>query len=222
MKGLQERTDSNSVFLVVKHHSICQESKKERDGFEPIEVTNPRTNDTFFKFIKRYKAVEALVKRIEWYDTESRYDTRYMGWKIHLDANGTPCVLDLPFESRVSTRFMNLAENVDFTQPVEFKAWHDAKNDSTAFMVAQNGKSVPQKYTKDNPGNRPPPKQKFGGKWNYDEQTEFLHNQMMTVVIPKLQAVVGLTEERTNGNEFNPRPTDPDPEYPYQDEGPEF
>lgn len=40
MKGLQEQSDSNAVFLAIKHHSIVQESKSPKDDFKPIEVTN--------------------------------------------------------------------------------------------------------------------------------------------------------------------------------------
>lgn len=225
MKGLQEKSSGNGIFLVVKHHSIVQESKKEREGFEPIVVKNPRTNETLTKYIKRYAGVEAMIKKIEWYDTEGRFDQRYRGWKIYLDADGTDCVLDISFDSRQAGRFMKLAENLDFTKPVEFSAWYDKKNDSTAFNVKQDGQSVRQKYTRDNPGDCPPPKEKFGGKWDYSDQEEFLYGRILNVVIPKLQAVAGMAEGRTNGNGagFNERPSDDDPpEYPYEDEGGDF
>jgi len=206
MKGLQEQSDTNAVFLTIKHHGIVQESKVAREDFKPVEVTNPRTGETFTKFIKRYKAVEALINKIEWRDTGQQYEQRYMGFKIYLDADGVPCVLDLPFESRQCTRFMKLAENIDYTKPVEFRAWHDKQTDSTAFFVGQgqngDGKtiSVPQKYTRDNPGDCPPPVQKFNGKWNFDDQTEFLYERMMSVVIPRVDAAVAMRAEQ-NGHE---------------------
>jgi hypothetical protein len=210
MKGLQERTSGNGIFLVVKHHGIVQESKNEREGFEPVDVKNPRTGITITKYIKRYSGVEAMVKKIEWYDNV--YDDRhYRGWKLFLDAAGTPCVLDIAFDSRQAGRFMKLAENLDFTKPVEFSAWHDKANDSTAFNVKQEGKSVPQKYTKDNPGKCPPPVQKFGGKWDYSDQEEFLYETMINVVIPKVAAVAGSVAPQSNGG-----PPE-DQEYPYDD-----
>lgn len=218
MKGLQERTSGNGIFLVIKHHSIVQESKNEREGFEPVVVKNPRTNQTVTKYIKKYAGVEAMIKKIEWYDTEQKYEQRYRGWKLFLDANGTDCVLDISFNSRQASRLMKLAENLDFSKPVEFSAWYDKKNDSTAFNVKQDGVSVPQKYTRANPGNCPPPKEKFGGKWDYSDQEEFLYNQMVNVVIPKVEAVAGMNGHST---EFNPRPPE-DVEYPYEDDGPDF
>lgn len=203
MKGLQEKTETNAVFLVVKHHSICQESKTEREGFRPVDVKNPRTDEIITKYVKQYKAVEGYVDRIEWYDTEERYDTRYLGWKIHLNADGTPAVLDLPFSSRACSRFMRLVENLDFNRPVEFTAWYDNKSDATAFNVKQNGKSVPQLYTRENPGDCPPPTKNFQGKWNFDAPNEFLHRRMMEVVIP---AVDEARELREAGAEVGAHP----------------
>ncbi|MDT5061492.1 MAG: hypothetical protein QOH63_1951 [Acidobacteriota bacterium] len=186
MKGLQEQTSAGTTFLVVKHNSICTESKTEREGYQPITVEHPRSKEKIAKFIKRYKSVEALVCKIEWYAREHE-GTHYKGWKLYLDAAGVPCVLDLPFNSRAGNRFMKLAENLDFTQPIEFSAWYDAKGDATAFNVKQGGESVRQVYTRDDPGECPPPTQNKLGKWNFDAQEEFLLERMENVVIPAVQ-----------------------------------
>lgn len=203
MKGLQEKTDGG-IFLHIKHGTICEESKTPKEKFVAIEVTNPRSGQTSTKYIKPYKLVEAMIKRIEWYERE--YDgTPFMGWKLVLDADGVACTLDLPLQSQTATRFMKLAENLDFTKPVEFSAWKTPE-DKTALSVKQEGNNVPQKYTKDNPGDCPPPVQGFGKKWNYDAQTQFLHQRMTQVVIPKLQALRGVEEEKAaeNGNALAP------------------
>jgi hypothetical protein len=219
MKGLMEQSDSNAVFLSIKHHGIVQESKTPKDGFKPIEVKNPRTNETFTKYIKRYNGIEALVNKIEWRDTGDQYDQRYMGFKIYLDADGVPCVLDLPFESRQCTRFMKLAENIDFSQPVIFRAWHDTKDDKTAFFVGQGWEgdkaiSVPQKYTRDDPGECPPPVQKFNGKWNFDDQTQFLYERMVNVVIPAVEAAASMRQAEPIGASNGELPPDQsEPEY---------
>jgi hypothetical protein len=187
MKGLVEETDTRTIYLTVKHHSICQDSKTEKPGFKPIEVKNPRTGETITKYTKPYKGIEALICKVELYDREHD-STRYFGWKIHMNAEGVPCVLDLPFDSRASNRFMKTAENLDFSQPIEFRAWYDAKSDATAFYIGQNGKSVPQFYTRDEPGDCPPPIQnQVTKKWNFDAQKEFLHGRMIEVVIPAVE-----------------------------------
>jgi len=194
MKGLQEKGEGG-IFLHIKHGTICEESKTPKEKFVPVEVTNPRSGQTSTKYIKPYKLVEAMIKRIEWYERE--YDgTPFMGWKIVLNADGTVCTLDLPLQSQTATRFMKLAENLDFTKPVEFSAWKTA-DDKTALSVKQDGQNVSQKYTKDNPNGCPPPVQGFGKKWNYDAQTQFLHERMTQVVIPKLNALRGLEVEES-------------------------
>lgn len=187
-KGLQKKTDSGVIFLAVKHNSLVRESKGPQQGFEEIEVENPRTKEKVKKYIERFSAVEGMVTKIEWYDTEQKYENRYQGWKIHVDANGVPVVLDLPFSSIPASRFMKLAENIDWSKPVEFRAWKDVKRDATAFWVGQNNDSVPQKYTRDDPGACPQPTQNARGKWNYDAQMDFLFGRMKDVVIPAVEA----------------------------------
>lgn len=219
MRGFQERSENTGKFFVIKHNTICEESSKEKPGFNPVEVMNPETREVSIKFIKPYSALEAMVTKIEWRDTEDKYERRYMSWKLYLDADGNKGVLEIPFQSRMSSRFMKLAENIDFTRPVEFRAFRDQKTDGTAFYVGQRENdddeksvSVPQKYTKDNPGECPPPVQRMGGKWNFDDQMEFLHERMIHVVIPRVAAARAAMGEQTNGhNEWNERPPDDDP-----------
>lgn len=213
MKGLEKHSD-DGIFLVVKHGCICRESRTPREGFTPIEVMNIRTGNATTKYIERYKRIIATIKKIEWYDREFE-DTRFMGWKLVLDdGDGTVCTLDLPFESRVGSRFMKLAENIDYADPVEFSAWR-GPDDKTAFSVKQHGQNIPQKYTRDDPGDCPPPVQGFNKKWNFDAQKEFLHERMVNVVIPRVQAINASnghhetvqgegasTEGATNGNEI--------------------
>lgn len=187
MKGLQKQTESNVVFLAVKHNSLIRESKGPRAGFEEIEVENPRTREKVKKYIERFSSVEGMVTKIEWYDTEQKYENRYQGWKIFMEAKDVPVVLDLPFASIPASRFMKLAENIDWSKPVEFRAWRDLKRDATAFWVGQDNDTVPQKYTAQNPGDCPPPVQNSRGKWNYDAQMDFLQKRMNEAVIPAVQ-----------------------------------
>ena len=187
MKGLQKESDSGMLYLAVKHHSICHESKTEQTGHVPIVVENPRSKEKITKYIEKYKAVEALICHIEWYEREHD-GKKYRGFKLSLNAAGTPCVLDIPFKSRACGRFMKLAENIDPTQPVEFSAWYDKKDDATAFNVKQGGKAVPQKYTLENPGDCPRAEKDEAGDLDFRAQTRFLLGRMKDVVIPRVEA----------------------------------
>lgn len=185
MKGFQEDTGQRALYISVKHHGLVEESKREREGFQPVNIFVQRTGETITKFIRRYKAIEGFVKKIEYRESEFE-GVKFNSWKIHIiDDEGTLGILDLLLNSNPGTRFMKLAENLDFSKPVEFSAWHDTKDDKTAFVVKQGGQSVPQKYTKDNPGDCPAPVPRGrAGKLDFTDQEDFLYERMVNAVIP--------------------------------------
>lgn len=201
---LHEKRVTDGNFLVVKHHSLVFESKEPKDGYDAVEVKNPKTGEFITKYIKRFEAVDGMIKRIEWYDSKDAYATRYMGIKIHITDKGQYFQLDLPYNSRPYDSFTKLAENIDYEKPVEFSVWHDKKQDSTAFAVRQDGVPVKWKYTRDNMGECPQAEQDELGKWDFKAQRLWLRSQMLNVVIPHVEAL----------NQFD----EPEPEYSGVDE----
>lgn len=209
VKGFQQKTTGEGNFFAIKFGSIVRESKTPQEGFEKITGENRRTHEPYTKYIQRYDTIEALITKIQWYDTEQKFTARYQGFKLHLDANGKKGVLDLAINARTTSRFMKLAENIDYAKPVEFRAWHDSKSDSTALFVGQSGSSVPQRYTAEVPLDMPPPTQSSStGKWNYEAQMDFLHKRMVEVVIPKVQAVHGASNGNNGHQEQEAEPTE--------------
>ena len=186
--ALHETTESTGKFLVIKHGSICLESKEPKEGYTEITVYNPQTDRDQQKWIKPYKAVDGMITRIEWYDRTTD-GNRYMGVKIHMRDGGEYFSLDLPYNKREFDSFSKLVENIDFTKPVEFSAWKDRATGHTAFCVRQDGETVKWKYTKDNMGECPPAKQSKLGKWNFDDQREWLVERIVNVVIPAVDAL---------------------------------
>jgi len=181
---------SRGVRLFAKYFSLCAVSKTPREGFESITVQNPQTNEDVVKHIKKYDRVVGCITKIEWRDTEDRFEQQFLSWEIHLtDDEGMQVTLSLDFDSAPSSRFMNLAENIDFDKMVEFSVWRDVsgKAPKAACAVKQNGQNVPQKYTKDSPGERPEMVKELG-KWNSRSQMIWLHDRMMNVVIPAVEA----------------------------------
>ena len=225
MRGLQDKRGAGIKFLGIYDHSICETSKTPREGFVLVE-TKDRENVTHIKYCHFYDRVEALITKIEWSEREW-HGKVFRSWRLSLDAAGVPCVLELPVKSRVTNRFLKLAENIDFLRPVEFAAWQDRQTGNTAFMVGQRENeddekavSVPQKYTRENPGDCPEPKQRMGGKeWDWNDQEDFLYNLMTTVIIPRVEAAQGAKEMKA---EIDGDPADSperDAEYPYPDDG---
>ena len=186
--GFIEKKTLDTVFLVIKHGAICEEAKSAKDGFREITVINPKTNQQVTKFIREFTAVEGYVTDLLWYDTEKTYETRYLGYKLKMDVDGTPAVLDLPFKSRPYDIFVKLAENIDFNKPVKFSAWHDRKEDRTAFCAWQDDAVVRWAYTKENPHGCPPAvKDDVTGEWDFRAQRKWLKERMDNAIIPAIK-----------------------------------
>lgn len=179
-----DSTGGQYTYLVVKHNSICEESKDPKEGFEAVEVFNPKTKETLTKYIDKWGSVSGFVNNIEYYDREHN-GTRFQGVKINIDDE---VLLDLAAKTPAYDTFCKLAENIDFTQEVTFKAGLDKKNERTAFFVTQNGEGVKWKYTKDNPGDCPPWEKDEDGEWDSRKQRAFLKSRVIDVVIPAAQA----------------------------------
>ena len=181
--------EAQKPLLHIKHHSICLESKEPKEGYEQIEVLNPRTNEMGTKYVKRYRSVDGYVDKAEWYKrTDDKYGVTYAGYKIHLSDNGSQYVLDIPFGTNAYTYFVKAAGNVNWTQKVEFAAWA-TKEGKTGFAMMQGGQSIKQQYTAANPGDCPAPLKKStptGDKWDFTDQEIWLDEQMKKVVIPAI------------------------------------
>jgi hypothetical protein len=201
--ALEEYGESNGTYLKIKHSCICQESKTEKDGYKKVEGTL-KDGTPWKKWIRPYKAVSGYVDKIERYDREHE-GRKFRGWNITINDEGTRYFLDIPFDSRVNGRWMKLAESIDYNKPVRFSAWHDKKSDSTALNVQQDGVSVPQKYTREEPNGLPEPIQRSSGKWDYGAQEDFLVERLIKFVIPNVELVAanrnGVGEPQSNRNE---------------------
>lgn len=185
--GLEEYGDGNRIFLKIKHGGIIQESKTEREGYKKIEGEVDGT--PYKKWIRPYKAVSGYIDKIERYDREFS-GKKMRGWNIHITDGDGHFVLDIPFSTaKLNSRWMKLAEAIDYAKPVRFSAWHDKKSDSMALNVQQDGVAVPQKYTREEPGDMPEAIQRGSGKWDYGAQEDFLIDRLVRFVIPNVELI---------------------------------
>lgn len=185
--GLEDYGEGNGIWLKIKHGHICQESKTEKEGYKKVEGFL-QDGTPWKKWIRPYKAVSGYVDKIEPYDREHN-GRKFRGWDIVINDGDSEFHLDIPFDSRVNSRWMKVAEMIDYSKPVRFSAWHDTKSDSTAFNVQQDGVSVPQKYTREDPGDMPEPIQRSSGKWDYGAQEDFLVERLKKFVIPNVELI---------------------------------
>ena len=213
--ALHERTESAGTFLTVKKGAICLERKLPETPAELerllsegwVEDEGDVDGRPYHKLIKKFASVDGRITKIEWYDREVAFGRR-RGLHLRLKDNGDNFTLDLAFEKKPFDFFTKVAENIDYTQPVEFIAWPDREDSKkTNFACKQNGKWVQWKYKKDDMGECPPAVQsKVTGKWNFDTQREWLLERLLTVVAPMAEAA----------NAFD----EPEPEYAPEEPSP--
>lgn len=193
--ALEDYGEGNGIWLKIKHGCICQESKVEKEGYKKVEGVL-QDGTPWKKWIHPYKAVSGYIDKIDRYDREDN-GRKYRGWNITITDGDANYVLDIPFSGvRVNSRWMKIAENIDYTKPVRFTAWTDKKTDSTALNIQQDGVTVPQKYTREEPNGLPEPVQRSSGKWDYGEQEDFLVDRIIRFVIPNVEVIAA---NRNNG-----------------------
>ena len=183
-------------FISVKYGSlIIQGDENSGEDFERLEVTKPNTNppETVIKYVQRFGSLDGRIVNISWYDTEDTYEGfRFMGVKIKIRDSEDVFILDLKFGTKPYNTFVKCMENLNFEKDVQFNVWVDKKTDKTAFLMRQkdaSGKWAPikWKYTRENPGDCPPPRPKKPTGWDFSEQTEWLYDKLMEVIIPKVK-----------------------------------
>lgn len=193
--------------LYVKRGAILRESDTELPGYEL--VSGEVDGVPYSKYIERHGGVDGMITDIRWYDTGEEYENRYQGIHVEISDDDDMHVLELPFASRPYDSFVKFAENIDFSKPIEFRAWPDKKENSTGFRAVQDGETVRQKYTKqyviDNagePGACPVGvENKRTGKWNFDDQRDWLLDNLLENVVPKISRTTSSTDSAVEHDE---------------------
>lgn len=189
---LHEQRNNDGLFLSVKHGALCLESKEAKEGYELVEGEVHGT--PYSKYIRKFAGLDGYITKIEWYERAGEYGT-FRGLKLHVKDKGEHYFLDLPFEKRPYDYFTKVAENIDYAKPVEIVAWPDRKHEKqTAFAIKQDGQFIQWKYTRDNMGECPEAKQTRAGKWNFDDQRDWLLDRVLTIVAPQVDEIHAFDE----------------------------
>lgn len=198
--ALEDFDGGNGTYLKLKHGYLCQESKTEKEGWKKVEGEFDGT--PYKKWIRPYKAVNGYIDKIERYEREFS-GRKIRGWNITINDGDGHYILDIPFASvKVNSRWMKLAESIDYNKPVRISGWLDKKTDSMAINIQQDGVTVPQKYTREDPNGMPEPTQRASGKWDYGPQEDFLVDRIIRFVIPNVETIAA----KRNGVD---KPTEP-------------
>lgn len=193
--ALEDFDGGNGTYLKLKHGYLCQESKTEKEGWKKVE--GDFDGEHYKKWIRPYKAVNGYIDKVERYEREFN-GRRFRGWNITLNDNGEIYNLDIPFASvKLNSRWMKIAESIDYHKPVRISAWADKKREGAmALNIQQDGVTVPQKYSREDPGDMPEPIQRSSGKWDYGAQEDFLVDRIIRFVIPNVEVIAA---NRNNG-----------------------
>lgn len=208
--GLNKDTGGGSGgnILTVKRGALCLESKTEIEGW--VHIEDDVDGRPYEKWIQKFGSVDGMITEMYWYD-EQPADIRYQGIKVRIEDGDESYLLDLPYDKKAYNAFVRFAENIDFTKPVEFMAWPDREDPrATGFCAKQDGQVVRQKYTKafveSGETDCPPAKvNKVTNKYNFADQNEWLLNNLLENVIPKLGTRMTGGGEATSAHE-EPKP----------------
>tara|TARA_X000001382_G_scaffold22695_1_gene13780 strand:- start:257 stop:868 length:612 start_codon:yes stop_codon:yes gene_type:complete len=109
--------------------------------------------------------------------------------------------LQIKISSQFFGQFIKRIPNLDLDSTVTF-VLGKGKLDGKAFMyLQQNNTTVRSAHTKDNPNGMPPPIKRSNGKWNWDDNEDFLYG--------KAQEFIDKLKER------NPIQVESDEEIPF-------
>ena len=190
--ALTRQTESNLIYLQVKHFSLWREIKKQVNGCEAIEVTNPKTGSVITKYGYRFREVSGRVTKLVKYDTERKYPTRYFGFKMHIQDGAEIYVLDMPYTSQVLRRFLRVARNIDWRAPLSitvFKGRNKEKNtEELGVWFQQHGETVKAYYTRENPRGMPAAIQDpHTHEWDFKAQHRWLVDRLKEETIPDIE-----------------------------------
>jgi len=115
-------------------------------------------------------------------------------WDFAFKDAGEVYHLNLPYSNSFAKNFLKILPNVDLAKEMKVSPSTkevDGKNKSSLF-VNQDGVALKHAYTKEAPNGLPAMVQvKVKGElvWDDTDMLEFLHNMVMTTIVPKLEGV---------------------------------
>ncbi len=112
-------------------------------------------------------------------------------WNFGFRDKGDVYTLQLSYSNSFATAFLKMLPNIDLNKEMKVSPsvkTVDGKEKSSLF-VSQDGVAIKHAYTKEKPNGLPPMEQvtvKGQLVWDDTKRIEFLHNMVMTTIVPKL------------------------------------
>lgn len=192
--ALTKRSENQIVYLEVKHYSLWRPLKKQENGCDAVEVTNPRTHEVITKYGYRFDTVNGRAVKLVKYDTGTKYGTRYFGFKLHLSEGGETYVLDMPYQSQILRRFLRVARNVDWSAPLSITIFKGKGKDNkagaeeTGVWFQQRGETVKPYYSREQPHGMPIATfDDQEQKWDFKPQHRWLVERLQAETIADIE-----------------------------------
>lgn len=226
--GLTKRAESNAVYLEIKHYCLWRQLKRQVEGCDAVQVTNPKTGVVLTKYGYRFDTVTGRAMDLVKYDTQKKFSTRFFGFKLHMMDEGDKFVLDMPYNSQALRRFLRLAHNVDWNLPLSVTVFKGKKkergSEETGIWFRQRGETVKPYYTKDQPHGMP--EAIFDNdlqQWDFRAQHRWLvdrlKNETMQDIAEAAKRAAPPVEPATDGedhNQFDDAPSDDEAPPPFE------
>lgn len=215
--GLTRRSESNRIYLQVKHSCLWQEFKRQTKDTEAIEVTNPETHAVITKHGIRFENVTGHVVKIETYNRVFS-GKRYIGFKIHFQEGAQVFVVDMPYQSQVLRRFLRILPNITWTLPLSLSIFQGKGKDNKPELgvwFRQAGTTIKAYYTKEEPHGMPAPMHdEITQEWDFRSQHRWLVDRLLNVHIPAIEAAASFKTPPIEPNDEGVDEHGDDPDIP--------
>jgi len=178
--ALSNNTHSQTTFLSIVNGKICRKVTKDTEG--AVERTN---KNGVLIYELQWTSLIGIIESISIRQSEEYGDQ----WEIMIRDVTDTYKLQLPISGRVTNGLMFRLPNIDLSSEVELNTFIN-KEGKPVLLVKQNGVTVKQAYTKDNPNGLPQLESiVFKGKeqWDDTKQQAFIKNMVETQIQPKLK-----------------------------------
>lgn len=155
MKGLKNRGEQKTYYVTPRTGKLALSSKTEREGFVKHEIKTS-SGETVVKYLMEFDQLTVYLK-----DAKAEATNYGKRWTVKGVIDDEVYFLQFKYSSGYSRSFFKQLEMVDLSKPVTINASYEEQEyegkltKNSALWIAQDGKWVGFKYTKDNPGDLP-------------------------------------------------------------------
>jgi hypothetical protein len=180
--GLEQRAEGK--FITILGGKFCQRVNEGTEG--AVSRTNKLGKLVHEKFYESFTGKLVSIKVQD--------GTYGKTWNFGFKDKEDIYTLQLSYSNSFATQFLKMLPNVDLTKEMKVSPSVkevDGKNKSSLF-INQDGVAIKHAYTKDKPNGMPDMEQvtvKGEKVWDDTKRIAFLHDMVMTTIVPKLGGV---------------------------------